>query len=45
MSSEKHANLNLHMRFDRWRLEFNDNFRKIDEKMTEVTGQLAETVT
>ncbi|MBT2714749.1 right-handed parallel beta-helix repeat-containing protein [Bacillus sp. ISL-57] len=45
MSSEKHKNLGLH----KWaptdaviRAEFNDNFGKIDEKLAEVTVQLAD---
>ncbi|AXN39867.1 hypothetical protein [Peribacillus butanolivorans] len=45
MSSEKHANLGLH----KWaatdgvlRTEFNDNFGKIDEKVTEVTAGLGD---
>lgn len=46
MSSEKHANLGLH----KWaptdgvlRVEFNDNFGKLDEKTAEITAQLTDT--
>ncbi|MFJ7509359.1 GDSL-type esterase/lipase family protein [Peribacillus simplex] len=48
MSSEKHVNLGLH----KWaatdgviRTEFNDNFGKIDEKVAEVSSQLADITT